>query len=352
MQTLPRLLLHEHLDGGLRPATVADLAVDAGHRLPVDDRHLADWFDQGMSGSLERYLESFEQTVAVMQTRDALMRVAAESLEDLAGDGVVYVEVRFAPLLCTRGGLDGDDVLDAVITGFESVAGRLGIRWGIIVDAMRNDDGSVAVAELAVRHADRGVVGFDLAGPEAGFPPDLHLDAITVARRGGLGITIHAGEAAGVDSIARAVERCGAQRIGHGVEIIEDCRVQGGEIVDLGPIAAEVHSRRIPLEICPMSNLHTKRWTADQHPVGMLHRAGFAVTINTDNRLMSRTNMSTEFSLVAEHHGFGEGDVAAVTLTALRAAFCSDDVRQDIWDESLAPAWSPEGLTRPEPPET
>lgn len=291
---------------------------------------MADWFDQGRSGSLERYLAAFAHTVGVMQTRPALERVAEEAIADLAADGVVYAEIRFAPLLCTAGGLTGDEVLDAVLSGLRRAGTRHGVAWGVIVDAMRNEEGSLAVAHLALRWRDQGVVGFDLAGPELGFPPDRHLAAIEAARDGGLHITIHAGEAAGVDSIRLALDPCHAERIGHGIEIVDDCRIEAGEIVDLGPVAAEVHSRRIPLEICPMSNLHTKGWSPAEHPVGMLHRAGFAVTINTDNRLMSRTSLSQEFDLLAAHHGFTLDDVRAVTQTAVDAAFCDAGQRERL----------------------
>lgn len=342
MLRLPGILLHEHLDGGLRPQTVAELAGDVGHRLPVAPARLEEWFDQGRSGSLERYLAAFEHTVGVMQTRPALERVAEEAIEDLAADGVAYAEIRFAPKLCTLRGLTGDDVLDAVLRGLERAGRRHGVMWGVIVDAMRNDPDSLQEAVMAVRWAERGVVGFDLAGPEFGYPPEAHLEAIEAAREGGLRITVHAGEAAGVASIRSAAGVCGAERLGHGVEIIDDCRVEGGDIVDLGEVAQDVHSRRIPLEICPTSNLHTKGWPAEEHPVGMLHRAGFAVTINTDNRLMSRTSLSLEFEFLRTHHGFTATDEDVVTRTAVDAAFCDADTRARLLD--LLPPVRPSGL--------
>lgn len=329
MSSRPFVLLHDHLDGGLRPSTVVDLANTAGHKLPVPDDHVAAWFDQGGSGSLEQYLAAFDHTLAVMQNSSALERIAEETALDLAADGVVYAELRMAPLLCTRGGLTGDEVVEAIVAGITRGAAATGLRWGLIVDAMRNAENSLEVAELAVRHADAGVVGFDLAGPEAGHPPDHHRRAIDLVLAAGLNVTIHAGEAAGPASIGAAV-RCGAQRIGHGVEIIDDCRVDDGSIVDLGPIARTVLDRRIPLELCVYSNLHTKGWDPSQHPIGLLYRAGFNVTFNTDNRLMSRTSMSREAAILKERLGFTDTDLARMTVNALDAAFCGETDRGEL----------------------
>ncbi len=343
---LPSVVLHDHLDGGLRPETVLDLADAVGYELPADDPvELADWFDQGRSGSLERYLEAFAHTVAVMQTEEAIVRVAREAVEDLASDGVVYAEIRFAPHLLTRGGLSSDAVVEACLEGMRGDAATTGLEWGIILDAMRQDDDSLEVARLAVRHADDGVVGFDLAGPEAGFPPDRHLPAIRHVAAAGMRLTIHAGEAAGLPSIASAVNVCRTERIGHGIEVVADCDVRDGEIVATGRLATQIRDRRLPLEICPTSNLHTRGWAPSEHPVGMLYRAGFAVTLNTDNRLMSRTSMSQEFSLVSEHHGFGIDDLAIVTRTALEAAFCSLDLKRRLWERVIAPAYEAAGAS-------
>lgn len=343
-QRLPGVLLHDHLDGGLRPATVVELADDVGYRgLPTTDpAQLAEWFDQKQSGSLETYLEAFTHTIAVMQTSDALHRVAAEAALDLAADGVVYAEVRFAPHLHTRRGLSLDEVMEAVTTGLDAGAAESGLAWGVIVDAIRSEPTSEEAVDLAIRWQKRGVVGFDLAGPERGYPPELHLPAIRRAQAFGLRVTLHAGEAAGVESLAAAL-RAGAERIGHGVEVVEDCRVEGGEIVQLGRVATQVRDRAIPLEVCPSSNLATKRWSPDQHPVGMLHRAGFAVTLNTDNRLMSRTRLSQEMDLVVTHHRFGVSDLALVARRALQAAFCPSPLKRELWEQRLAPAYRAAG---------
>lgn len=325
---------------------MVELAGALDHRLPsTDPDELARWFDQGRSGSLETYLGAFVHTVSAMQTIEGLRRVAEESVEDLAADGVVYAELRFAPLLHTRRGLPPEEVVEAVIEGMSRAGERTGLSWGLILDAIRSEPDSLHVADLAVRYAGRGVVAFDLSGPEAGFPPDAHLPAIRRVREVGLGVTLHAGEAAGVASIALALNRCGADRIGHGIEVIRDCAVADDRIIRLGAVAAQVRDRRVPLEVCPTSNLHTRGWAPNQHPVGPLHRAGFTVTINTDNRLMSATSMSAEQELVRRHQGFGLDDLALATRRALAAAFCPEPLRRSLWEERIAPAYSAAGAS-------
>jgi adenosine deaminase len=222
-------------------------------------------------------------------------------------------------------GLGLDEVVESAIAGCERAARDTGVRWGLILDAIRTERDSLDVAELAARYAGEGVVGFDLAGREQGSPPDEHLAAIRRAREFGLGVTIHAGEAGGVASIASAVNRCGADRIGHGIDIIEDCRISGGRITDLGPVASVVHARSIPLEICPISNLQTKGWSIEDHPVAMLDEAGFVVTISPDNRLMSATTLEREYSLLSEAFGFGPEDFRRFNRNAARAAFIRED---------------------------
>ncbi|HSG79990.1 MAG TPA: adenosine deaminase [Acidimicrobiia bacterium] len=332
LRVLPKVLLHEHLDGGLRPGTLLELADACRYPgLPRDEpESLATWFDQRGSGSLVRYLEAFAHTVAVMQTPDALARVAREEVEDLAADGVVYAEVRFAPSLHLQDGLSRSEVIAAVLEGTGEGVAATGIEVRIIVDAMRHDTDAEEVVAAAAPFLGRGVVGFDLAGPEAGFPAREHRRAIDAARDAGFRLTIHAGEADGPSSIADALD-CGAERIGHGVRIIDDCRVRDGEVVEAGPVAARVVLQDAALEICPTSNLGTGAFpSASAHPIGMLHRAGFPVTINTDNRLMSRTSMTDEFGLVVGHHAFELGDLRAVTLRAVDAAFCDDATRSAV----------------------
>lgn len=337
LAALPKAELHNHLDGGLRPATVIELAEEVGYRdLPSRDAaELADWFFQGESGSLESYLAAFRHTIGVMQTAPAIERVAYEAGLDLAADGVIYAELRFAPLLNTQLGLSREDAIEAALSGMARAQKRTGIVLGLIVDAMRNEPDSLPDARAAIRFAGQGVVGFDLAGPEYGFPADDHLPACRLVKENGLGLTIHAGEADGPSSVHRALTRCMADRIGHGIRIADDI----GEDDSLGGVATLVRDRQIPLEVCPSSNLHTLGITAADHPLGRLRRLGFNLTLNTDNRLMSRVSLTDEFAFAVEHHGFTLNDLHTATVAALRAAFVDHSVRQSLL-EQVAPAYA------------
>lgn len=332
LRGLPKAELHNHLDGGLRVETVIELADEIGYsHLPVTDAAgLANWFYQGDSGSLVTYLAGFEHTVAVMQTAAAIERVAFEAGLDLAADGVIYAEIRFAPMLNTRRGLVREDVIEAALSGLDKASVETGIQLGLIVDAMRNTAESLADARAAVRFAGAGVVGFDLAGPEKGYPPDDHLPACRLAREHGLGLTIHAGEADGPDSIKRAVVKCGAARVGHGIRIIDDTEISSGGITRLGEVATMIRDRQIPLEVCPTSNLHTLGIRREDHPLGLLYRADFNVTLNTDNRLMSRVSLSDEFAFAIDHNGFTLADLERTTVAALNAAFVGHSARRDL----------------------
>lgn len=341
--SLPKAVLHDHLDGGLRVATLLEFAEATGYTaLPTQDAEvLAAWMDQGESGSLERYLASFAHTVAVMQTPEAVARVSYEALEDLAADGVVYAEIRFAPSLNTAQGMRLDEVIEASLDGMRRAERDHGIAFGLIVDALRHEGGADAVARTAVRYVHDGVVGFDLAGPELGYPPDQHLAECRLVREAGLGLTLHAGEADGPQSIWRAYGRCHAQRIGHGVRIVEDTIVRDGEIVRLGSLARTLRDHRVPLEVCPTSNLHTGVVaTLAEHPVGMLQRAGFNVTLNTDNRLMSRVSMTDEYLNAVAHHGFTIEDLEMVTINALEAGFGDWDQRRSLIEDVVRPAYA------------
>lgn len=332
LRTLPKVLLHDHLDGGPRPETVLELARASGYGdLPASDvGGLKEWFHQGRSASLERYLEAFSHTFGVMQDPAALRRVMYEAAEDLAADGVVYAEIRFGPSLHLAGGMDRHDIIEAVLEGARAAETEIGIIVRVIIDALRQDTDSVEVARAAAQFLGQGVVGFDLAGPEAGFPPEMHAEAIDLAVEAGLHLTIHAGEGDGVDSIAAALDH-GTERVGHGARIIEDTTIEDGRIVGLGPVATRVRDGAIPLELCPTSNLHTGMYSdAASHPIGLLYRAGFAVTINTDNRLMSGIGPTDEFRLAVDHQGFAVSDLHAVTNTAVDAAFCDDETRERV----------------------
>ncbi len=345
----PKALLHDHLDGGLRPATVLELAEQAGYReLPATDvDELAAWFRTAAhSGSLVRYLEPFAHTVGVMQTPAALYRVAYECVEDLAADNVVYAEVRFAPELHISEGLSLDDVVDAVLAGFADgekamrAEGRT-ITVRCLVTAMRHAARSLEIAELAIRFRDKGVVGFDIAGAEAGHPPTRHLDAFEYMRNHNGRFTIHAGEAFGLPSIHEAIAFCGADRLGHGVRIVDDITENPDGTYTLGRVAAIVRDKRIPLEMCPSSNVQTGAVRSiAEHPFDLLARLRFRVTVNTDNRLMSDTTMSQEMLRLVEAFGYGWSDLARFTINAMKSAFLPFDERLAIIDDVIKPRFA------------
>ncbi|GAA0387804.1 adenosine deaminase 1 [Acrocarpospora corrugata] len=340
----PKVLLHDHLDGGLRTETIIDLARESGYdKLPsTDPAALARWFQEASdSGSLERYLETFEHTVAVMQTRDALVRCAAECAEDLAADGVVYAEVRYAPELHISGGLSLDEVVTAVNEGFRLGSEGRGIRVGALLTAMRHQARSMEIAELAVRYRDVGVVGFDIAGAEAGFPPTRHLDAFEYLQRENAHFTIHAGEGFGLPSIWQAIQWCGADRLGHGVRIIDDIAVAGDGEAKLGRLAAYVRDKRIPLEMAPTSNLQTGAAPSiERHPIGLLRRLHFRVTVNTDNRLMSATSVSLEFHKLVEAFDYDWDDLQWFTINAMKSAFIPFDERLALINGVIKPGFA------------
>ncbi|WP_148614096.1 adenosine deaminase [Nocardioides rubriscoriae] len=349
VRSAPKVLLHDHLDGGLRPATVLELADEVGHTLPTHEsaQALGAWFaDAADSGSLERYLETFDHTVAVMQTRAALVRVARECVEDLAADGVVYAEVRYAPEQHVEGGLTLDEVVAAVQEGFDAGAAEAGAGGHRIVvrqllTAMRHQARSMEIAELAVAWRDRGVAGFDIAGAEAGYPPTRHLDAFEYLQRENSHFTIHAGEAFGLPSIWQAIQWCGADRLGHGVRIIDDITVHDDGTVELGGLASYVRDKRIPLEMCPASNVQTGAATSiAEHPIGLLTRLRFRVTVNTDNRLMSNTSMTDEMTALVEAFGYGLDDLRWFTVNAMKSAFLPFDERLAIIDEVIKPGYA------------
>ncbi len=345
----PKVLLHDHLDGGLRSRTVIELADRIGYRdLPTTDPdELASWFTRGADRkSLELYLGGFRHTVALLQTPDALERVAAECAEDLAADGVVYAEVRYAPELSVEGGLTLDEVVEATLRGFRrgvaaAEAAGTPILIGFICTAMRQAARSVEIAELAVRHRDSGVVGFDIAGPETGYPPSRHLDAFQLIHRENFHVTIHAGESFGIPSIWEALQWCGAERLGHGVRIVDDITVDGNGHARLGRLAAYVRDRRIPLEMCPTSNVHTGAVASlEGHPIALLRRLRFRVTLNTDNRLMSGVTASSEHAALAEAFGYGLDEMQWLTLNAMKSAFIAFDQRLRLINEVIKPGYA------------
>jgi adenosine deaminase len=339
----PKVLLHDHLDGGLRPSTVIELADEIGYAdLPTKEAdELAAWFTRGADrGSLVAYLEGFTHTVAVMQTPAALERTAAECAEDLAADGVVYAEVRFAPELHTEMGLSLDEVVRAVLDGFRVGSRGRGITVGVIVTAMRTAARSREIAELIPRWRDDGVVGFDIAGAEAGYPPTRHLDAFHLVQRENSHITIHAGESFGLRSIWEAVQFCGAERLGHGVRIVDDIDTTT-DPPTLGKLASFVRDRRIPLEMCPTSNVHTKAAPSlSEHPIDLLRRLRFRVTVNTDNRLMSGVTLSSELAAVSEAFDLGINELRWLTVNAMKSAFWPFDERLALINDVIKPGFA------------
>jgi adenosine deaminase len=344
LQRLPKVLLHEHLDGVLRPKTVIELARSAKYdQLPTEDpEELAHWFHQGANqGSLPKYLEGFAHTIAVMQTEEALERVAYEQAEDLSQDGVVYFETRFAPIFHTRRGLSHQHVVSAVLKGLERGRKDFGISSGLLICAMRNMDVSLEMAELAVDFRERGVVGFDLAGEEGGHPPKKHVEAFHYIQRQNFNITIHAGEGFGKESIWQAIQYCGAHRIGHGTRLVDDIAIADGKAVKLGELAQYVLDKRIPLEICLLSNVQTgAARSLAEHPFRIFYQEKFRVTLNTDNRLMSDTTMTKEFEAAAETFGLSLNDFEKITINAMKSAFLPYDQRCDFIYSTIKPGYA------------
>jgi adenosine deaminase len=344
----PKVLLHEHLDGGLRPATIIELAREIGYLgLPTNDPDaLRQWFIVDAPGSdLVRYLEGFVHTTVLMQTRDQLERVAAESAIDLARDGVVYAEVRFAPEQHLNAGLTLHEVVRAVLDGFAigtKEAANEGRRIVVrtILSAMRQATLSETIAQLAIDFREEGVCGFDIAGPEDGFPPTKHLRAFHLIQREDFHLTIHAGEAFGLPSIWEAVQFCNAERLGHGVRIVDDISEVDGEY-RLGRLANYVRDRRIPLEVCPTSNVHTGAAASiAQHPIDLLKRLRFRVTLNTDNRLMSGITLSGEFATCAEVFDWTLDDMEWLTLNAAKSTFYEFDQRLNMINTIIKPGYA------------
>ena len=347
IRKLPKISLHDHLDGGLRPQTIIELAEKIGYELPANNAaDLEDWFHESAnSGSLVEYLKTFDVTTAVMQTREGLTRVAREFVLDLHEDGVIYGEVRWAPEQHLAGGLSLDEVVEAVQDGLEQgideVEAKGGyIRTGQLVTAMRHNDRGLEIAELAVRHRDNGVVGFDIAGAEAGFPPSKHKAAFDYLAENLFPTTVHAGEADGVESIRDAIVSGRTLRLGHGVRIYQDLlmREEGEtDYVQLGEVADWVHFRQIALELCPISNMQTGAVSDlgenyEDHPVAILYDLGFKVTISPDNRLMSGTSVTRELEMLVDNFDFDLDDLETLQLNAADVCFQTVDAREELAD--------------------
>ncbi|MCQ3813624.1 MAG: adenosine deaminase [Acidimicrobiia bacterium] len=345
LKAAPKVLLHDHLDGGLRPSTIIELADELGYQdLPENEPEtLVEWMTQGANRKdLKLYLETFAHTVAVMQTSASIERVARECAQDLAADGVVYAEVRFAPELHCQRGLRLDDTIEAVLAGFAAGSANTNLTIRAICSAMRDATNSLAVAQTAVRWRDQGVVAFDIAGVEDGYPPDEHIRAFQYCQRENFHITVHAGEAYGPRSIWKAVQYCGSERLGHGIRIVEDIVYRPDGSPQLSRLAHFLRDRRIPLEICPTSNVNTGVFASiAEHPIDQLINLGFRVTVNTDNRLMSGVSMSSELAALAEAFGYGWARLRWLTVNAMKSSFLPFDERLEIIERIIKPHYAP-----------
>lgn len=341
---LPKVLLHDHLDGGLRTSTIIELARDEGYKkLPRSEPgELAEWFHRGANkGNLVEYLQGFEHTCGVMQSRESLERVAYEMMEDMKKDGVCYVETRFAPVFHTSKGLYYEDSVSAVLKGLERGKKDFGVGYGLIICGMRNMKNTIDFAELAINFRNQGVVGFDLAGEEGGYPPKKHLDAFQAIQRANFNITIHAGEAFGKESIWQAIQWCGAHRIGHATHLMEDFTYdEDGNVVGFGQLASYILDKRIPLEICLLSNVHTGAVDKiENHPFGLLFKKKFRVTLNTDDRLMSNTTMTNEFLLAIKHFKLTLDELEKITINSMKSAFIHYEERLKYIYDIIKPGY-------------
>ncbi len=345
IRSVPKVLLHDHLDGGLRPATIIELAEKIGYKkLPTKDPdELAEWFFRGANkGNLVEYLQGFEHTIAVMQTKESLERVAYEMMDDMYEDGVCYVETRFAPVFHTNNGLYYDDIINSVLKGLERGKDKFGVGFGLILSGMRNMKNTRDIAELAVNFRDQGVVGFDLAGEEGGYPPKKHLDAFNYIKHENFNITIHAGEAFGKESIWQAIQICGSQRIGHATRLTEDITYdKDGQIAGLGELAQFILDKRLPLEICLLSNVHTGAVDKlENHPFIDLYKQKFRVFLNTDDRLMSDTTLTKEYLTAAEYFDISFDDIEKLNINAMKSAFIPYNERLDYIYNIIKPGFA------------
>jgi adenosine deaminase len=324
IQRLPKTDLHCHLDGSLRLDTVLDLARRQGTKLPTFDREglFRMLYAGEQVSSLDDYLRAFDITLSVMQTEESLERIAYELAEDAHRENVRYIEVRYSPLLHVREGLRPAQVVEAVLRGLRTAKRELGIRYGVILCALRTlgAEQSLRIAELCVAFKNRGVVGFDLAGSEVNFPAKVHRAAFQLVVDNNINCTAHAGESFGPDSVHQAIHKCGAHRIGHGTRLIES-----------GDLMNYVNDHRIPLEVCPTSNLQTKAAKSwETHPVDFYVDYGLRVTINTDNRLMSDTTVSNELYQCHKHYGWSLQTIKEIIIAGFKSAFMPYREKADL----------------------
>ena len=343
IKRIPKVELHDHLDGGVRPQTVIDLAREHGVELPADEPEgLAQWFFRGADRkNLALYLEGFRVTLSVMQTREALHRIAAETMEDLAAANGVYAEIRFAPAQHLEKGLNLEAVVSSVLSGLEQGRQKTGVEFGLIICAMRDQSVSLEIAELAANFRTKGVAGFDIAGDEYGHPPKKHLDAFEFVRQKNFNITIHAGEAFGIESIWQAIQICGAHRIGHATRLVEDMLISGTRIEKMGTLSHFIRDKRLPMEMCLSSNVQTgAARSLDEHPFHIYYRNNFRVVLCTDNRLMSNTTLGNEMFLAVKHYNLTLRDLERITINAMKSAFIHYDDRLKVIYDVLKPQFA------------
>ena len=342
IKQIPKVELHDHLDGGLRPQTLIELAKEYNIKLPEQNpEKLASWFHRGADRkNLGLYLEGFGLTLEVMQTKEALIRIAEETLEDLAKDNVIYAEIRFAPVLHLQKNLNLEKVVESVLIGLEKGRKKTGVEYGLIICAMRDKTDSLEMAELAISFRNSRVVGFDIAGDEVGHPPKHHLDAFQYIRNKNFNITIHAGEAFGIESIWQALQICGTHRIGHATRLIEDMTVFGTRIESMGTLSHFILDKRIPMEMCLSSNIHTgAAKSLDTHPFNIYYRNNFRTVLCTDNRLMSNTTLSKEMSIAVKHFNLSLRDLERLTINGMKSAFVHYKERIRIIYDILKPGF-------------
>jgi adenosine deaminase len=330
LKALPKTDLHCHLDGSLRLDTVLDLARQQKVALPTFDRQglWAMLYAGESCTSLDDYLKAFDITLSVMQTEAALERAAYELAQDAWAENVRYLEVRYSPLLHLRGGLRPSQVVEAVVRGLRTAKREFGIRYGLILCAIRSlgPESSWRIAELCVAFKNRGVVGFDLAGSEVNNPAKVHRQAFQLVIDNNINCTAHAGESFGPDSVHQAIHKCGAHRIGHGTRLVES-----------GDLLNYVNDHRIPLEVCPSSNLQTKAAVSwETHPVDFFVDYGLRVTINTDNRLMTDTTVTKELHLCHTHYGWSLQTIKEVIIAGFKSAFMPYREKADLLAEISA----------------
>jgi adenosine deaminase len=333
--SLPKIHLHDHLDGTIRPQTLIELAKDSKYtQLPTKDPvALAKWFSTRTEKSLPHYLKGYHVTTEIMQSEEALERISYEFMEDHKKDGLIHVEPRFAPWLHTRRGLDERKVMSSILKGLENGRRDFGLDYGVIIcvlRAMMTPEQSVSTATWALEFKNRGVVALDVAGPEKGFPNRHYKDALLIAKKGGLNLTVHAGEDDGLESIQDAID-CGAQRIGHGIRLMDDIQVHNNQIKTMGKLAQHIHSKGITLENCITSNFETGVVpNFESHPFHHFLNHGFKVTLNTDGSLMTDVTLSEEYRRAHEVFGLKFKDLHKATINAAEAAFVTPEKRSEL----------------------